>query len=151
LGGLGGAMLAGSAAMIAQAREWAKRLGGNVIQRSPYIVAAAMQFDERLAAMPAYFRRTEWLYELLKEFPALTPNPERPHSNMLHVYLPVARERAVALRNELAESHGIWIFNGANHAALPQQSYIEWYVGDNLLNMDDRQVRDILELFAAGL
>ncbi|MBV8665924.1 MAG: aminotransferase class I/II-fold pyridoxal phosphate-dependent enzyme [Burkholderiaceae bacterium] len=151
LGGMGGAVLLGSAAFIAQAKDWAKRLGGNVIQRSPYVVAAAMQFDERLAAMPHYFQRTVWLYDVLREFPALTVNPAKPQANMLHLYLPVAREGALALRNELAEKHGVWLFNGANHAPLPEQSYVEWYVGDNLLDMPDQKVREVLGLFTAGL
>jgi threonine aldolase len=151
IGGMGGAMLLGDAPFVAKAKEWVKRQGGNVMQRSPYVVAAAMQFDQRLAAMPDYFRRTEWLFEQLADYPLLTPNPARPHSNMLHVYLPVSRERAIAIRNDLAERRGIWLFNGANHAPLPEQSYIEWYVGDNLLNMPDQQVRELLELFVAAL
>jgi hypothetical protein len=88
---------------------------------------------------------------VLREFPALLPNPARPQSNLLHVYLPVARQRALAIRNTLAEQHGIWLYGRANHAPLPDQSYIEWYVGDNLLNMPDQQVRDILTLFDKAL
>ena len=34
---------------IARAAEWFRRQGGNVIHRSPYVVSAAMQFDQRLA------------------------------------------------------------------------------------------------------
>jgi hypothetical protein len=30
-----------------------------------------MQFDARLAAMPAYFRRTQFLYEALRAHPAI--------------------------------------------------------------------------------
>ena len=151
INGLGGAVLCGSQAFIAKARVWMARQGGNLVNRSPYVVSAAMQFDERLAAMPAYFRRTEWLYQVLREFPRLLVNPTRPQSNMLHVHLPVARERALAIRNALAEQHGIWLFGRASHAMLPERSYIEWYVGDNLLNMPDQQVRDILNLFDAAL
>ena len=151
INGLGGAVLCGSQAFIAKARVWMARQGGNLVNRSPYVVSAAMQFDERLAAMPAYFRRTEWLYQVLREFPRLLVNPTRPQSNMLHVHLPVARERALAIRNALAEQQGIWLFGRASHAMLPERSYIEWYVGDNLLNMPDQQVRDILNLFDTAL
>lgn len=151
IGGLGGAMLAGSEAFVARAAEWFRRQGGNVIHRSPYIVAAAMQFDARLAAMPAYFRRTEFLYEALRAHPEIRVNPARPAANMLHLHLPVGRERALAIRNELAERHGIWLFNRINHGVLPDTSYFELYVGDNLLDTPDDRVREALALLAAAL
>jgi len=151
IGGLGGAMLAGSEDFVARAAEWFRRQGGNVIHRSPYVVAAAMQFDERLAAMPDYFRRTEFLYEALRAHPAIRVNPARPAANMLHVHLPVGRERALAIRLELAEHHGVWLFNRINHGVLPDTSYFELYVGDNLLAASDEQVVKALALLADAL
>ena len=151
VGGLGGAMLAGSATFVARAAEWFRRQGGNVVHRSPYVVAAAMQFDQRLAAMPAYFERTQWLYQVLRQFPVIKVNPAAPQANMLHLHLPVSRERALAIRDAVAREHGIWLFGRANHAALPQSSYVEWYVGDNLLGMEDGKVVEALSLFAAAL
>ncbi len=55
-------MLLGRADFIAQAKVWMHRLGGNVYRRSPYVVSAALQFEKRLAEMPAYFQRTVWLF-----------------------------------------------------------------------------------------
>lgn len=151
IGGLGGAMLAGNQEFVAKAREWFRRQGGNVIHRTPYVVSAAMQFEARLAAMPAYFRRTQWLYQQLAGFPKLTPNPARPQANMLHLHMPVSRERAIELRNRIAEEHGVWLFGYASHAALPNHSVVELYVGDHLLNMPDRQVLEVLALWSAAL
>lgn len=151
IGGLGGAMLAGSADFVARAAEWFRRQGGNVIHRSPYIVAAAMQFDARLAAMPAYFRRTEFLFEALRAHPEIRVNPARPAANMLHLHLPVNRERALAIRERLAERHGVWLFNRINHGVLPDTSYFELYVGDNLLHAPDEKVVEALALLAAEL
>jgi threonine aldolase len=151
IGGLGGAMLLGSEKFIAHARVWMQRQGGNVYRRSPYVIAAAMRFDERIAAMPAYFRRTEWLYDLLQAYPQWQVNPARPQANMLHLHFPVSRERMTALRDEFAQRHRIWLFGGARHAALPNHSYIEWYVGEALLKMPDERVQDILSLMAAGI
>ena len=151
IGGLGGATLAGSRDFVARAAEWFRREGGNVIHRSPYVVAAAMQFDQRLAAMPAYFARTEGLYEVLRGFPLLRVNPARPQANLLHIHLPVSRETALAIRDAIAREHGIWLFGRASHAALPETSYVEWYVGDNLLALDDKSVRSALELLCASI
>ena len=105
-----------------------------------------MQFDARLAAMPRYFERTQWLYALLRDFPSIAVNPASPQANMLHLHLPVARERAIAIRNQVAEEHGIWLFGRASHAALPGHSVVEWYVGDNLLDLSDDCVQLALTL-----
>jgi threonine aldolase len=151
IGGLGGAMLAGSAGFVARAAEWFRRQGGNVVHRSPYVVAAAMQFDARLAAMPDYFRRTEFLYEVLRAHPVLKVNPARPQASMLHVHLPVSRERALDIRRELAGQHGIWIFHRVNHGVLPDTSYFELYVGDNLLALSEDRVREAVALLAGAV
>ena len=151
LGGLGGAMLLGDRSFIARAQEWFRRQGGNVIHRTPYVVAAAMQFDARLAAMPDYFRRTEWLYDALRDFPLLVPNPARPQANMLHLHMPVSRERALEIRNQIGQQHGVWLFNRASHGALSGHSLVELYIGDNLLALPDARVREILSLWSAAL
>jgi len=151
LGGLGGAMLAGSRAFVDKAREWFRRQGGNVYHRTPYVVAAAMQFEARLAAMPACFSRTLWLYEQLANHPRLRPNPARPQANMLHLHLPVSRERALQIRNEIAERHGIWLFGYASNAALAGHCTTEIYVGDNLLTLPDQRVLEALALLDQSL
>lgn len=151
IGGLGGAMLLGSRAFVERAAEWFRRQGGNVIHRSPYVVSAAMQFDARLAAMPDYFRRTELLYEALRAHPEIRVNPEKPAANMLHLHLPVSRERALDIRTELAEGHGIWLFNRISHGVLPNTSYFELYVGDNLRQVTEARLREALALLASKL
>jgi threonine aldolase len=151
IGGLGGAMLAGSREFVAQAAEWFKRQGGNVFHRTPYVVAAAMQFEQRLAAMPAYFERARFLFDVLRDHPVLRVNPARPQANMLHVHLPVNRERALEIRRELARDHGIWPFNRVSHGMLPDTSFFEIYVGDNLLDTPDGRVREAVALLAAAV
>lgn len=151
IGGLGGAMLLGSRVFVGRCAEWFRRQGGNVIHRSPYIVAAAMQFDARLAAMPACFERTRFLYAALRAHPQLRPNPAAPQANMLHIHLPVARERALDIRDALAREHGIWMFNRAVHGALADSSVVEIYVGDNLLSMSDATLVEALGRFAQAI
>lgn len=150
IGGLGGAMLLGGADFVARAQEWFRREGGNVIHRSPYVVAAAMQFDRRLADMPAYFERTRAIYDILRDYPLLKPNPAAPQASMLHLHFPVGRDQALALRDRIAEEHGIWLFSRAAHAMLPDTSYAEIYVGDNLLAMPDATLRQALDLLCAA-
>ena len=151
IGGLGGAMLCGSAAFVARAARWFARQGGKLVHQSPYVVAAAMQFDARLAAMPACFARTEFVYEVVRGHPQLKLNPARPQASMLHVHLPVSRERALEIRREIAQVHGTWIFHRVNHGVLPDSCYFELYVGDNLVDAPDHRVREAFALLAAAV
>ena len=151
IGGLGGAMLLGRTEFIDQARVWMQRQGGNVFRRSPYVVCAAMQFEQRLAAMPAYFQRTQWLYGQLQNFPQFKANPSAPQSNMLHLYLPVDPQRATDIRNAVAREHKVWLFGKAVSTALPGQCSFEWYVGDQLLKTADADVRKALALLATAV
>lgn len=151
IGGMGGAMLLGSTAFIEKAKVWMHRQGGNMFRRTPYVVAAAMQFDARLAAMPTCFARTLWLYDLLKTYPQFTANPAAAQSNMLHLYLPLTKEKATEIRNSIAREHGIWLFGTAVHTALPDQCMFEWYVGDQMLALPDDKVRHALDLLAQAI
>lgn len=151
IGGIGGAMLAGGAAFIARAQEWYRRQGGSIIHRTPYVVAAAMQIDARLAALPACFQRTQWLYEALRGYPLLRANPLRPHANLFHLHLPVERDRALAIRNDVAREHRVWLHNAVHDAQLDGTCYTEWYVGEHLLELTDEQVHAALSTWHAAL
>lgn len=151
IGGLGGAMLLGSQDFIARAKLGIKRLGGNIVQRSPYVVAAAMQLQQRLADMPRYLARTHELYHLLAQFPSLRVNPERAHCNMLHLYLPASVERCHAVRDQIAKEEKAWLFGLARNTALPQQAMVEWYVGDNLLALPLPRIEQLLQRLVVGL
>ncbi len=145
IGALGGAMLLGDRAFVDEARIWQHRHGGRVYRASPYVVAAAMRFDERLQRMSSYFERTCQLYELLSGYPALRANPHRPQSNMLHIHLPITAECARAGRDQIARERGAWLFSSVAESAVPGHCYLEWYVGEHLLQMNDDDLRQGLE------
>lgn len=151
IGAMGGAMLLGDRAFVAEARAWMHRMGGRVFRYAPYVISAAMQFDRRLAAMPDYLARTRQITALLDRFPRLQRNPAQPQCNLFHLYLPVSAERAIQLRNEIAARHQVWLFNRANQAALPNQCYVEWYVGDLALHLDDATLLAALTLLDNAL
>lgn len=140
INGLGGSMLLGSKAFIELASMWMKRQGGNLYHRTPYVVSAAMQFDERLAKLPALFERTQQVYKIIEEFPQLAVSPAQPQSNMLHLILPFSYDKVKELQRKLALEEGIW-FGNPQVTAHPNQSIVEWYVGDQLLHVEDDQLR----------
>ena len=89
--------------------------------------------------------------DALRAHPVIRVNPATPAANMLHLHLPVSRERLLAIRTELAERHGIWLCNRVSNGVLPDTSYFELYVGDNLLDMPDDRLREALAVFAGAL
>ncbi|MCW8347521.1 beta-eliminating lyase-related protein [Vibrio sp. ZSDZ65] len=143
--GLGGAMLVGDKAFIEKARVWMHRQGGSVYHRTPYIVAAAMQFEQKISALPKLFERTQQVYTMLEQYPRLTANPTQPQANMLHIHLPLSQQQACELRDKLAIELGVWIGN-PQQGILPNQSFIEWYVGDRLLEISDDELHQYLAL-----
>ncbi|NEX62236.1 threonine aldolase family protein [Noviherbaspirillum galbum] len=151
IGGLAGAMLAGDVDFIARAEVWLRRFGGNVARATPYVAAAAARFDERIARMPRYLERAKEVARVVSARPGMRVNPSEPQVNMMHVYCAASRERLTAIRDELAGAHGIWLFGAARHAPLAGESSFEWYVGDALLQMPDRELEHILDLFAERL
>ncbi|MCW8333400.1 hypothetical protein, partial [Vibrio paucivorans] len=64
----------------------------------------------------------------------------KPQFNMLHLILPFSHEEAVELQRTFATEKGIWLGN-PQVTAHPNQSVIEWYVGDNLLDIEDDELR----------
>lgn len=143
IGGLGGAILAGQTDFIARANAWMKRMGGNLFQRLPYVVSAAMQFDQRLAQMPAYLARARDIAKLLADFDVLRINPREPQVCLFHIHLPYGEAVANRARDRLARERGIWL-GAFRPGALLDSSYLELYVGDSLLVIDDATVRDAM-------
>lgn len=99
-----------------------------------------MQFDERLAQLPDLFKRTKQIYKIIDEFPSLAVRPTQPQANMLHLILPFSCEKLKELQHTFATEKGIW-FGNPQVTAHPNQSIVEWYVGDSLLNLGDDELR----------
>jgi threonine aldolase len=132
LGGLAGALLAGDEAFVAQARVWRRRLGGTLHHLSPLVASAAHRFDDRLALMPALYRRAVALAADLAGLPGLRVNPAVPHVNMMHLHFDAPPEALADARDEIAEATGCWLVNGARPTDVPGWSATELYVGDSL-------------------
>jgi threonine aldolase len=145
LGGFAGALLAGDEDFVAQARVWRRRLGGTLHHLSPLVASAAMRLDERLALMPALYRRALDLAAGLAGLPGLRVNPSVPQTNLMHLHFDAPADAVAEARDEIAEATGCWLVNGAQPAEVPGWSFSELYVGDTLLGHGNDEM---LPLFA---
>lgn len=147
IGALSGALLAGDAAFVAEARVWRRRYGGTLAQLHPYVASAAMRFDAQLAKMPAYRARARALAERLAAVPGLRVLPAPPQVNLFHVHFDAPAAALAAARDRIAAEDGVWLAGRFADAPTPGWSVTEIYAGDNLLALADADVAGVAARF----
>ncbi len=89
LDGLSGAVLAGPATLVEEARTWRHRYGGQVFQQYPAALAALLGLERELPRLPSYVEHAKLVAGALAEafagsrVPWFRVHPEPPHT---HVY-----------------------------------------------------------------
>ncbi|WP_263262424.1 beta-eliminating lyase-related protein [Pseudomonas sp. RIT-PI-S] len=140
LGGIAGALLAGDADFIEQARVWRRRLGGTLIKQGPMVMSAAMGFDRRLAMLEACYQRALSAAGCLSTICGIRVLPRIPQVNMFHLYIDADRQTLLEARDQIARQEGYWLFNDVQACDVPGWSKTEYYVGDRLLAVSDEQL-----------
>lgn len=107
IGGIAGAILAGSEEFINQSKIWKKRHGGDLISLYPYIFTADYYFDKRKDKMAEYYESAKELAERYNSCAGITTLPEVPVSNMFHVHIHKPKETAAHLLGEVQQESGI--------------------------------------------
>jgi len=148
LGGIAGAILAGPADVIAEARVWQRRHGGKLIALYPYVLAARQGLRERLDRMGAYHEKAVAIAAGLARLPGVDVVPDPPQTNMMHLYLRGDTARLLAAARDVAAETAIWTFDRLAPTPVPGVQKWEWTVGDATL---DLATEDLVELFATIL
>ena len=148
LGGVAGAILAGPADLIAEARVWQRRHGGNLIHLFPYVLAARKGLSERLERMEAYHRKAVEIAAALASLPQIEIVPDPPHTNMMHLFIRGDRARLEQAALEVAQEQRVWLFRSFAPSQLPAYQRVEFVVGDATLDLSSVE---IVELFQALL
>jgi threonine aldolase len=143
LGGLAGAILAGPADFIGEARIWQRRHGGNLIRLYPYLISARHGLAERLPRMQAYHARALELAEWLGSFPQISLSPNPPHTNMMHVFLKGEREKLEPAALEIAKETKTLLFSSLSPTPLPEVHKFELSAGDASLELERQEVVDL--------
>ena len=145
IGALPGSMLLGTRAFIDEAALWQRRHGGNLYTLAPNVATAAMRLDERLERMPLWLERARSMAEALNGIEGVSTLPERPHTNLFHLFLDIDSTQALGARDEVAAECGIWLFESIDAADRPGTSRFELYVGEAALELSDEDVRAAFE------
>ncbi|HQT88576.1 MAG TPA: beta-eliminating lyase-related protein [Acidiphilium sp.] len=141
LGGMSGSILAGPAPLIAAAKIWRLRFGGDLPLAFPLILSALDGLTNTLPLMPQYHQHACTLAAAIHAAPGLTAFPHPPHCNsfQVHFQAPAAALQTAAL--EYAENHQTWLFGWFEPTATPTTACAEIVVGPAAL---DWPISDIL-------
>ena len=130
LGAIAGAVLAGDAAFIAEARIWQHRQGGRLVSLAPLVLSAQLAFDSNLAKMPAYRERARAIAERLHALEGIDIVPDPPHTNTFHLFVRGEREDLESRSHAYAREHGTFVFTRLGPTVVPLRQKWEFVVGD---------------------
>jgi threonine aldolase len=144
LEGMAGALLAGPADLVAQAREWRARLGGQLHNAWPLAADAELGLDTLLPRMPLFWERARELAAALTTVPGVEVVPDPPQTPLFHVLVHAPKEALERAHARLIEERGIEVFRYARTTTSPRWSRFELTVGENAMAFDVDQVRDVV-------
>jgi threonine aldolase len=143
LGGLGGCVLAGPKHVIAAARPWRNRYGGDLAISFPFIVTALDGLAEYLPRMERYHQHACAIADALAAS-GLIVHPAIPHGNSFQVHFPADAAALTRAAHAVAADSRIWLFGRIMEGALPGTSVAEIVVGEATLDWWPEEVATIL-------
>jgi threonine aldolase len=151
LGALAGAALAGDAELIAEARVWQRRHGGNLVTSHPFVVSAELSLNQRLERIPDYVDHARVLGAALLGVDGVEIVPAPPQTPMFHVLLRGDRERLADAALTIAEQRKVFLFGDLHSTTSPSVHFHEVHVGDATLALGPDEVAALYtEIVAAG-
>ncbi len=130
LGGLGGALVAGSAHFVQSLKVWKTRYGGNLVTAWPYAISALDGLQHLRPRMPEFVQRARALAAGLAQAPGgLIVQPGRPHTNAFQVWFPGVPATLAERHRAFASAHGWWLFDAFSPAPLAGHSLAEIQIG----------------------
>jgi threonine aldolase len=140
IGALSGCCVAGSSDVVAQVREWRRRLGGTLYGMWPAAASASHLLRERLGEMPQRLTHARAIASALADVDGVKVVPDPPQTPMMHLLFDVAQDRFVANAQRLAEEQGIWVWPRPMSTGDPGVVRCELSVGRATCRLDPAQV-----------
>ncbi len=143
LGGIAGALLAGPADFIAEARVWQRRQGGNLIHLYPFVLAARKGFTERLSKLGTYHAKAKEIAAVLSSFPHIEIVPNPPHTNMMHVFVQGDHDQLLDASLKIAQETKTLLFARLAPTIVPRWSKFELTIGDASLDLRNEEITEL--------
>jgi threonine aldolase len=129
LGGLGGAMVAGTKTFVDSLRVWKTRYGGDLFTAYPYAIAALDGVERLAPRLPEFVERARALAAGLNAVTDIVVHPNRPHTNAFQVWLPGTPAALVKRHHEFAAEQKTWLFDAFSDAPLAGHAMAEIQIG----------------------
>lgn len=133
LGGLSGAVLAGTAELAKYARVWQRRYGGSIYQQWPVAVTALAGLERELPRVDEYVRHARTVATALAELPGVRVFPEPPHTHQFQLWLPYSAEVLTEAAVGMAEEEKVFFVGGWQKSAVPGMAIAEVTVAEPAL------------------
>nr|BCJ78211.1 hypothetical protein [Niallia circulans] len=150
IGGIAGAVLAGSEPFAEKSKVWKRRHGGDLISLYPYIVTSDYYFDLRIKKMAHYFEKARELAAFFNECPGIGTQPEIPVSNMFHVHIQLPEAAVVRILVDVYESTGVGLTSWLRERG-EETCYFEISIGDRYANVPKDKIREAFRLLSEKL
>ena len=150
LGGLAGAVLAGPAEVIAQARVWRRRHGGTLPRLFPFAAAVRPGFAELLPQMQAFCAHARALAAALAGLDGVDVVPDPPQTPMFHLHLRGDADTLFDRALALARSERVWLLPPLQPTAVPGVSRAEITIGEPALAISPTEAADLLSQIVSG-
>ncbi len=113
LGGIAGAILAGDSKLIAEAKIWQRRHGGNLISLYPYILSARAGLNKHRGAFAGFRARAQSLAGQLDTIEGISVVPKCPPTNMMHLHIAADADALNRANSEIALRDKVQLFSRA--------------------------------------
>ncbi|MFG2062378.1 threonine aldolase family protein [Micromonospora sp. NPDC048871] len=144
LQGTGGAVLAGPRDLLAEARLWRRRLGGDVYDAWPIALAALHGLDTHLPRLAAYRDHAVAIAAAITADGVARVVPNPPQTPLFHVHLPVGPAAAERAAETLLADTGVELFGRTRSAPDPDRCSFEVTVGENAMEFTPEEVVSLL-------
>ena len=145
LNAIAGAVLAGPAEIINEARTWQIRHGGRLISQFPMAVTAWQGLERYLPRIPLYVKRAASIASVLRAYDRVRIAPDQPPTNMMHVYVQGDHERLSEAALAASAETGLWLTSAWQQTAVPGWSMFEINCSEGALALDDAVLRTTFE------
>jgi threonine aldolase len=147
LGGLAGAMLAGDAEFVAEARIWQRRAGGRMLRMFPYLLSALQGLEARLPLMSEFHAKACAIARMLGTLAGVLITPNPPHANAFLVTLPGKPATARQARLDIARETGLWLFDELVDCPVQGLVSFEISVRGATLELEDHEIGSLVDDF----
>jgi threonine aldolase len=150
IGALPGCCVAGQEDVVAEVREWRRRMGGTLHGMWPSAASALTCLGLRLPRFPGYLEHARAIASALSGLPRVRVIPDPPQVPMMHILLEVTSHGYEKASRRLAEEEAIWVHPKTATTRDPAVQRVELSVGDATRELTPARVRDIFTRLVAG-